>query len=614
MEKIIPDTSIIIEGILSKRIENKELNPKIIIIHEAVISELEAQANKGRETGHLGLEEIKKLRDISKKYKFTIEFKGVRPGDFEIRRAKSGEIDSIIRELALVEKGTLITADKVQAIVAESKGVDVILYEFPKEELAKEPVLAKFFDANTMSIHLKEDCVPKAKKGRPGDWQYVTISDVVMTGDDVKELAKQITEETGLRKDSFIEIDRRGSTIIQLSNYRIVITRPPFADGYEITAVRPVKRLTLKDYNIPEKLMKRISVQAEGILISGAPGHGKSTFAQALAEFYALSDKVIKTIEAPRDLILPPEVTQYSISHGSSQEIHDILLLSRPDYTIFDEMRNTEDFRLFADLRLSGVGMIGVMHATKSIDAIQRFIGRIELGVIPHIVDTVIFIRDGQISNVFSLSMEVKVPSGMFEQDLARPVVVIHDFNTGRLEFEIYTYGEQTVVIPVSSETKAPTHSLAADSIKREFLRYSDNVNVDVVSNNKCVVYVPDKHRSAIIGKNGSNIEKIEKKLGLSIDIRDLQESKGEHRGEASKVSSSEPINFTVKIHKSNLTFMLAAEYSNVDVDLFLDGEYILTARSSKKAIIKISKNNQIGKVIIDAVKYKENLELKSSK
>lgn len=37
VEKIIPDTSIIIEGILSKRIENKELNPKIIIIHEAVI-------------------------------------------------------------------------------------------------------------------------------------------------------------------------------------------------------------------------------------------------------------------------------------------------------------------------------------------------------------------------------------------------------------------------------------------------------------------------------------------------------------------------------------------------------------------------------------------------
>ena len=42
-EKIIPDTSIIIEGIVSKQIEKKELKPKCIVIHEAVIAELEAQ-------------------------------------------------------------------------------------------------------------------------------------------------------------------------------------------------------------------------------------------------------------------------------------------------------------------------------------------------------------------------------------------------------------------------------------------------------------------------------------------------------------------------------------------------------------------------------------------
>ncbi|MBC8500734.1 MAG: Flp pilus assembly complex ATPase component TadA [Nanoarchaeota archaeon] len=604
VEKLIPDTSIIIEGIVSKRIEKKKLKPKSIVFHEAVIAELEAQANHGRETGHLGLEEIKKLRELGKKHRFILQFKGERPGDFEIRRAKSGEIDSLIRELALREKGTLITADKVQAIVAESKGINVILYEFPEEE-EKELVLAKFFDKNTMSVHIKENCVPKAKKGMPGAWEYVNISKTKMTGEEVKNLAKHITEEAGSRKDGFVEIERRGSTIIQLVNYRIVITRPPFADGYEITAVRPVKHLNLKDYNINEKLMQRLYEQAEGMLISGAPGHGKTTFAQALAEFYASTNKVIKTVEAPRDLVLPDDVTQYSISHGSNQEIHDILLLSRPDYTIFDEMRNTEDFRLFADLRLSGVGMIGVMHATKTIDAIQRFIGRIELGVIPHIVDTVIFIKNGQIDNVFSLTMEVKVPSGMFEQDLARPVVVVHDFNTGRLEFEIYSYGEETVVVPVSAETTAPTHALAASTIKQEFQKYSNNVKVDVVSNNKCIVFVPEKDRSSIIGRNGSNIEKIEKKLGLNIDVREIQESSS--RGEG------ENINFTVKIHKSNITFMLPAEYANEDVDIFVEGDYALSARSSKKAVIKISKKNKIGKIINDAVKYKEKIELKRS-
>jgi len=119
------------------------------------------------------------------------------------------------------------------------------------------------------------------------------------------------------------------------------------------------------------------------------------------------------------------------------QEIHDILLLSRPDYTIFDEMRNTEDFKLFADMRLSGVGMIGIVHATNPIDAIQRFIGRVEMGVIPQVIDTVVFIKNGQIQKVLSLKMTVKVPSGMTEADLARPVVVVTDFETEKLMFQI---------------------------------------------------------------------------------------------------------------------------------------------------------------------------------
>jgi ATPase len=606
--KIIPDTSIIIEGILSKKIINKELKPLFIIIHEAVLSELEAQANRGREIGHLGLEEIKTLRELSKKNKFKMEFKGSRPGSFEIKYAKSGEIDSIIRELALTEKGTLITADKVQASVAESKGIDVILHEFHVEEKTGL-VLDKFFDKTTMSVHLKEGCIPRAKKGRPGDWEYVFIAKDKLDHDQVKDLAKKIVEETGMRTDGFIEIERKGSTIIQLVKYRIVITRPPFSDGYEITAVRPVTHLTLKDYEIDAKLMDRISKQAEGILISGAPGHGKTTFAQALAEHYASQDKVVKTIEAPRDLVLPDEVTQYSISHGSNKEIHDILLLSRPDYTIFDEMRNTEDFRLFADLRLSGVGLLGVMHATKSIDAIQRFIGRIELGVIPHIVDTVIFIKNGVIDRVFSLSMEVKVPSGMFESDLARPIVVIHDFKTGRLEFEIYSYGEETVVIPVKAESVSPTSQLAAIGIKEEFKKYSDKVEVEVVSNNKCIVSVPSDKRAKIIGKNGSNIEKIEKKLGLNIDIRDLAGGESKVKGE----SNGENLTYTAKLHNTNIVFELSYDQANEDVDLFIEGDYAMSMRASKKAIVKISRKNKIGKVIADAVKYKELIELKRS-
>ncbi len=529
---LVPDTSVIVERLITEKIEKKEIVPKKIIINEAVLAELEHQANQGRETGYLGIDEIKKLRELAKKFNFTIEYKGKRPTEFEIRHAKSGEIDSLIRSLAQQENATLMTADRVQALIAQTKGIDTILIEFEKK--LRPIVLEKFFDENTMSVHIRENIKAVAKKGRPGKWTFEEVTKEVLDRNAVHEIAKEIVEEAAKREDSFIETQRRHSTIVQMGRYRIVITRPPFSDGYEITAVRPVKILSMKDYNLSPKLLERIETKAEGILIAGAPGMGKTTFAQALAEYYEKKQKIVKTVEAPRDLQLPEAITQYSLSHGSPKEIRDILLLSRPDYTIYDEMRDTDDFKLFADLRLSGVGMVGVVHGTAPIDAIQRFLGRIELGVIPHVVDTVIFIKNGEVNKVFNISMEVKVPAGMVEADLARPVVVVRDFETGKLEFEIYSYGEETVVIPVKAAAFSPLQSLAAQTIEREFRKYVDNVSVDFASDNRAIVYIPPHAVAAIIGKQGKNIEMLEQRLGISIDIQELKKKRKKDRAEHS--------------------------------------------------------------------------------
>ncbi len=130
------------------------------------------------------------------------------------------------------------------------------------------------------------------------------------------------------------------------------------------------------------------------------------------------------------------------------------LLLVRPDFTIFDEVRKIKDFELFADMRLTGIGMIGVIHASKALDAVQRFIGKIELGMIPHIIDTVIFIQEGHVKKIYEINLTVKVPSGMMEQDLARPVVEVKDFYSKETEYEIYSYGEENVIIPLKNIDK----------------------------------------------------------------------------------------------------------------------------------------------------------------
>ena len=594
IESLVPDTSIIIEGLVSQKIKNKEIEVKEIIIHEAVLAELEHQANLGKSIGYIGLDEIKTLKEISVN-NFELKFMGKRPLSSEIKYANLGEIDSLIRQLAWEEDATLLTADVVQSKVAEAKGMKVILIE--AEKVTKKLKIERFFDKITMSVHLRENVYPYAKKGRPGNWKFAPIKRKKLSQAYIQEASKEIIEGAKIRKDGFLEIERKGSSIVQLGNLRIVITRPPFSDGWEITAVRPVKSLSLQEYKLDQKLLNRIENQAEGLLIAGAPGHGKTTFAQALAEFYASKDKIVKTVEAPRDLQLKDNITQYAISHGTPQEIYDVLLLSRPDYTIFDEMRNTNDFNLFADLRLAGIGFVGVVHATNPIDAIQRFLGRVELGVIPQIIDTVIFIKDGNVNKILNLMMTVKVPSGMTEADLARPVVEVRDFITNKLEYEIYSYGEETVVIPVKKEN-SPSRELAAKEIERYFRKYTNNVKVDVLSDYKAIVKLPQEILPQVIGKQGKNIDSIEKTLGISIDLKEIESEKKE-------------TGYNI-FEKGKFVFLdVGNENRNRQVGIYVDNNFLFNALTNKRGIIKLHSKSNSGKTIKESMEVGKTISIK---
>ncbi len=512
-EVYVPDTSALIEGVVSKLVRSGKVRGRIII-HRASIAELEHQANKGRATGYAGLEEIKRLRRLAEEGLISVEIGGEKPKAIDIKTLGSEAVDSMIRDYAYEVGATLITGDRVQATVAETMGIPVIFIEVEKEA---KFLLEDFFDEITMSVHLKENVPPIAKKGRPGDWVYEVIRDKPLTRRELEEIANQIIEEARRRSDGFIEIDRFGSTIVQLGTYRIVITRPPLSDGWEITAVRPLKKLSLEDYNLPPKLIKRLNERAEGILIAGAPGMGKTTFAQALAEYYMRMGKVVKTIESPRDMNLPPEITQYSKNYADLGELHDILLLSRPDYTVFDEMRSDEDFKLYADLRLAGIGMIGVVHATTPIDAIQRFIGRVELGMIPSLIDTVIFIKNGYVDKVYEVKMTVKLPTGLKEAELSRPVIEVRDFLTDELEYEIYTFGEQTVVIPVKKYYREAGMGLL-DRLARRIQQMLPGAEVRT-EDNYITVIIP-RNLIKAYNRKIKKLRKLEDKYNVSIRVR----------------------------------------------------------------------------------------------
>ena len=78
-DKFVLDTSVIIDGKVPEIINDKIESNSQVIIPIAVLDELQAQASMNKSHGIEGLLEIKKIRDLCKSRKISLEFSGTRP-------------------------------------------------------------------------------------------------------------------------------------------------------------------------------------------------------------------------------------------------------------------------------------------------------------------------------------------------------------------------------------------------------------------------------------------------------------------------------------------------------------------------------------------------------
>ncbi len=285
-----------------------------------------------------------------------------------------------------------------------------------------------------------------------------------------------------------------------------------------------------------------------------------------------------------------PEITQLAPLEGDFEKSAEILLLIRPDFTIFDEMRKPKDFQVFIDMRFSGVGMIGVIHASDPIDAIQRFIPRAELGMLPYIIDTVIFIREGRAEKVYELRQTVRVPWGMTERDLARPIVEVVDLESSRLEYEIYTFGDQITIIQVHKDSpprNGPERGVK--TLERLLQRIAKSAIVSL-EGERVVVKCDKDDLQRLATRYSNRLKSLEERLGIRRDLEPRVPALG---GE---------VDASVNDAGGKLEIVVQGAEGGDRSSVYVGEDHILTATLRRGKKIRLSKRSEAGAAILKQI------------
>jgi len=211
---------------------------------------------------------------------------------------------------------------------------------------------------------------------------------------------------------------------------------------------------------------------------------------------------------------------------------------------------------------------------------------------------------------------EVKVPEGLTAEDLARPVIQISDFETGKPAYEIYTFNRQVVTVPLEDGESSETgvSRLARKEVEREIQSIArGHVEVELKGQNEAVVYVEDDDISYVIGKGGGRISDVEDRLGISIDVRTLDE-RPSHGGDSGGSSggggtATDGTVVTPEVTSRHVVVDVSggAEVGQT-VEVRADSEYLFTATVGRGGEIQVSRGSAIADELERAIDEKRRI------
>ncbi|MEM2188317.1 MAG: hypothetical protein QXG35_03180 [Nitrososphaerota archaeon] len=508
MEKIVPDTSVLINGALSRLIEASEIEDCELIIPLAVIDELQAQASKGKDIGLKGLEEIRRIREIAGEKNIRIRFSGERPSLDDIRLARSGRIDALIRDVARAEGGALYTSDYVQALVAEAEGIPVKYIEPYRRP--EEPAYKKYLGPDVVSLYLRDGMRPRADVLRDGRLETMILDDEPCDENLLNEVLEEVMAVARVRERADVIMLRPEAVILETGDYRIRIVKPPLSDRMEAVIQKNILDLVSEDAVI-EPIVVEGSLRPRGILVLNLDGVYSFPIAEKIAE--KLRERGLEARIIGRARRINASAPYYGPLDGDLEKTLHLALSSPLDYIIIDEVADSRDLKLVKDARLAGIGVIAFKRSKLINAALASLLEVVGPAILPQVIDEIVLVRCSGISEILSVSASIRAPSGLSPESGIRHVVDIS--RAGEKIYEIYEFDGR----PIISDVREVRERLKkAEKIIEEVLRGSGlkGAELEALWLDKAVIRVAGRKRQELMRLR----RKIAEELGIAVEFR----------------------------------------------------------------------------------------------
>ena len=115
---------------------------------------------------------------------------------------------------------------------------------------------------------------------------------------------------------------------------------------------------------------------------------------------------------------------------------------------------------------------------------------------------------------------------------------------------------------------------------------------MEVISPERANIYIPEEFVPKIIGKNGKRIAEIEESIGISLGVEVIED----------KPISKTPFEVDILHTRKQLILQLGRDNGRKNFDVLINGDYLLTATTSKKGEIKIKRGIELSDFIIEAL------------